>query len=166
MTDIQRIDELLEHKRLVLDFCIKLGKRLIQSGEFVMGRQLIANGFTHDHSKFFGIEWECIAAREDIDDPNGIKKATLAMAIHHHNCSNLHHPEHWGNIAKMDRLYIAEMVCDWKARATLFGTSLIDWIESEGMKRWGFTKADTVYQTIMVFVKMLCDEKFSPVQVP
>jgi hypothetical protein len=60
----------------------------------------------------------------------------------------------------MPRVYVAEMVCDWKARASEFGTSLQKWIE-ESLKRYGYTSKDPVYAQIQEFVELLCDPAFS-----
>jgi len=50
------LDQLLRHIDSVQKSCQKIGKHLIENGEPELGKQLIANGFIHDNSKFYGIE--------------------------------------------------------------------------------------------------------------
>lgn len=84
-----KIDDLLRHIHNVSSNCNLLGKRLIRDGEVEMGKILIAFGLTHDHSKFFGIEWDnLVSEKEDNEE----KK----LAIKHHSATNRHHPEFWG----------------------------------------------------------------------
>lgn len=154
MEEIEQLEKLLRHIELVNQNTLLLGKKLILLGESVFGRRLIANGLRHDYSKFFGAEWETLTGAD-------VSQDALAAAVSKHNKRNKHHPEYWGSIHKMPRLYVAEMVCDWKARATEFGTSLMDWIDGDAQKRFGFTKEDDVYETIVFFVNLLCDKPFS-----
>jgi hypothetical protein len=149
---LHKLEGVLRHLENVRDNCIILGKKLIESGEIDFGKRLIANGHTHDNSKFFGTEWEHLN-----DDST---KLRLEISVSHHNSTNPHHPECWGRIDDMPRLYIAEMVCDWKARSTEFGSSLREWVEEGGAKRFGYKKGDKTYRQIMEFVDMVCDKPF------
>lgn len=158
MDEIERIDKVVRHITNVQENCFVLGKKLMENSEADLGRQLIANGFIHDNSKFFGIEWEALHSEDGTD------KTKLELAIFNHNSVNKHHPEAWGNIKNMPRLYLAEMVCDWAARAAEFGASLIDWIHGGAMKRYGFTKNTKVYKEIMFFVNLLVDKPFKPIK--
>jgi hypothetical protein len=63
----------------------------------------------------------------------------------------------------MPRLYLAEMVADWKARSSEKGTALREWVDGEAMKRFGFKKGDAAYAAISEFAYMLCDPPFQPV---
>jgi len=120
-------------------------------GQFNLGKTLIANSFLHDNSKFFGAEWDHLS----IDNP---EENNLRIAVMQHNRTNRHHPEFYdGGIHGMPREALAELVCDWKARSAERGTSLRDWIETEGFKRFNFTKADPVYDMLMAFVEMLLE---------
>ncbi len=156
--ELSRIKELLRHKTNVLDACLLLGERLIEVGEIDLGRQLMANGYCHDISKFRGIEFKFLNGYAG-DDKDGLR-----YAIDHHNQTNDHHPESWGGIKKMPRIFLAEMICDWHARASEFGTSLIDWINDEALKRFEFTKQDKVYKEIKFFVKLLINQPFSDLE--
>jgi hypothetical protein len=153
MTNVEKLKKLTEHINLVRMYCEKLGWKLIESGDEALGIEVIARGYRHDISKFKGDEWDYLWP-----DVNPEK---LASAIHYHAFSNDHHPEYWYGIKNMPRRAIAEMVCDWKARATEFGTGLIDWIDREATKRFFFTKEDPVYNIIMEFVHLLCEKPFA-----
>lgn len=158
-TQITKLQAIVRHIRNVQDNCLLLGERLIRNGEFDLGRRLIANSLKHDASKFEGVEWEHMSPGTPTEAEEG--KLKLKMAINHHNQSNTHHPEYWGKIHQMPRIYVAEMVCDWKARSEEFGTSLKDYIQDSATKRWDFTKEDKVYKEIMEFVDMLCEKPFT-----
>ena len=54
-SDFEKIQDILRHIQNVQANCLLLGKRLIERGDFEIGRQLIANGMIHDNSKFQGI---------------------------------------------------------------------------------------------------------------
>lgn len=145
------IDKLLRHIQNVSGNCIVLGKKLIEQNEAELGNALIANGLIHDNSKFFGIERKNLGS----DD-----KEKQKLAIQQHNETNEHHPEFWGGIKQMPRIFVAEMVCDWKARSNEFGTDLRAWIETSAMQRFGFTKKDKVWKWINEFLNLLLDKPF------
>lgn len=151
-TTRKRIEDLLTHLADMRQTAVRLGMKLIDEGEFDMGRLLMANACLHDQSKFFGVEWDVIVL--------GNRPDLLKTAVEQHNHSNSHHPEYWGSIHKMDDVHLAEMCCDWKARSVKFGTGLREWIDTEAMSRYGFTKNDPVYAKIQRFVGMILDEPF------
>jgi hypothetical protein len=148
-----RLDDIVRHINNVSDNCMLLGKRLIAIGMVDLGRLLIANGFIHDNSKFYGVEWDYL------NDTTG-DSDLLKIAISQHNRTNPHHPEYWGNIELMPKIYVAEMVCDWKARATEFGTSLQDWIDVGAAEKFGYKKDSEIYRRIVYYAQMLCDKPF------
>jgi hypothetical protein len=149
MRDIERIHQLMRHIQGVQENCLILGEKLMGEGRFNFAKILIARGFAHDNSKFFGIEYDYLSG----DDSD---KEKLKLAIVQHNRTNPHHPEYWdGGIHEMPDIALAEMIADWKTRSEERGTSLVEWIEDEAMKRFNFTKNDPVYEKIMTFVKML-----------
>lgn len=156
MKDIDKIHSILRHILNVQQNCLLLGERLIDNGEYHLGKLLIANGLIHDNSKFYGIEWDHLYT-------DNTDRAKLALAIEQHNQTNPHHPEYWGGIKNMPRVYLAECVCDWKSRSGEFGSSLHEWIEQSAMARFNFTKSDQVYTDIMYFVGLLCEKPFRPV---
>ena len=151
-----KIDDIIRHIEHVRDNCMLLGERLINCGRVDMGRLLIANGFIHDNSKFYGVEWDYL--NDETNDP-----ALLKVAVSQHNRTNKHHPEYWGGIELMPSLYTAEMVCDWKARAGEFGTSLQDWIQTGAAAKFGYSLDSEVYRKVMYYTEILCDKPFKSV---
>lgn len=157
-----KINNITRHIRNVEDNCILLGNKLIKSGNIDLGKQLIANGFIHDASKFTGIEFEYLSLNNPIEENNKLK---LKLAVHHHNTTNLHHPEAWnGGIKEMPSVYLAEFCCDVKARSEEFGTDLRVWINEQAIKRFEFSKDDDVYKEIMFFVDLLCEKPFEQIK--
>src|SRR5947209_10370195 len=120
LTPEQHVDNLVRHIEMVRAACLLLGKRLMAQGRHDLGRILIARGFVHDASKFFGIEWDYLHAGRDVPP------AELELAIRQHTRTNQHHPEYWGGFESMPEVSVAEMVCDWFARGAEFGTGLRD----------------------------------------
>jgi len=149
------IDHLLRHIQNVSSNCTILGKKLIEKGEFEFGNTLIANGLIHDNSKFFGIEYEYL---------NSSDTEKQRLAIYQHNRTNRHHPEYWGSIKNMPKIFVAEMVCDWKARSNEFGTDLREWIEKSAMQKFNFTKKDKIWKWINEFLNLLLDKPFKQIK--
>jgi hypothetical protein len=153
MSDVQKkLDLIWAHIEEVQRNGKKLIERLVESGDQTLALQLAKNVLVHDQSKFQGIEWDNLIQTDD--------REQLAHAVHHHNHTNPHHPEYWGGIKTMPLVYVAEMVCDWKARSTEFGSSLQDWIDNQATKRYNFTKRDRIYKDINRFVKLLLEPPF------
>ena len=148
-----KIADIIRHISHVKDNCLLLGERLINTGKRDMGRLLIANGFIHDNSKFYGVEWDYL--NDETNNPELLK-----IAVSQHSRTNPHHPEYWGGIELMPSLYIAEMVCDWKARSNEFGTSLQDWIAEDGATRFGYSIDSEIYRKIVFYAEILCDKPF------
>jgi len=143
----------LRHIGLVQDACKLLGEKFIEKGEVDFGRILIANGFKHDNSKLYGIEWEYLNTESDPEK--------LRLAHHQHVTTNPHHPEYWGGVEQMPRICVAEMVCDLFARSTEFGTDLREWIKTEFVKKHSLSPNGKCYRAIKEFVDMLLDKPFS-----
>ena len=154
MTDIEKIDKIVEHKQGIITATSKLGHALIKAGEVRLGRELIANGYIHDDSKFHGIEFLHLYN----GNPN---KDAFMLAMIQHQSVNMHHPEYWGAIQEMHRLYVAEMVCDWKTRSSEFATDLQGYITNVAMDRFKFTARDKVHEEIAYFKSLLCDTPFT-----
>ena len=160
-----KIDGIVRHIRNVQDNCILMGEKLIAKGMIDFGKDLIARGFRHDNSKFYGIEWMNMAPGVPVQEKPDKLKLKLAVTHHNSNRHNDHHPECWyGGIHAMSRIAIAEMVCDWKARSEEFGSSLRDWIANEATKRFKFTEKDPVYAIIMEYVDMICEKPFTAIK--
>lgn len=152
-----KLKALIRHIENVKDSCHLLGERLVDKGEEDLGRQLIANSYIHDNSKFFGIEWLYL------NDETKEKQPALFEAAHlQHITTNLHHPEYWpAGIKSMPRLYVAEMVCDWKSRSSEFGSDLRTWVKDKATKRFGITVQSKEYKEIKGFIDLLLDKGFS-----
>ncbi len=148
------LDNLIRHIELVREATILLGKRLISKGRQEFGRLLIAKGFEHDVSKFYGIEWDYLHAGSDVP------KDELELAVKQHTRVNSHHPEYWGSVENMPELAIAEMVCDWYARSQEFGTSLRDWITNSAIDRFKINIESVEYKWISGFVDILLEDSF------
>lgn len=151
----QHLENLVRHIELVKNACLLLGKRLIDKGRREFGRILIANGFVHDASKFSGVEWEYLHAGPDVP------KDKLELAIHQHVTTNQHHPEYWGGIEQMPEIAVAEMVTDWYARSTEFGSGLRDWIKSTAVSRFKIDVNGEQYAWINSCVNLLLEDSFS-----
>jgi hypothetical protein len=157
---MDKIRAIARHIRNVQDNCLLLGEKLIANGELELGKQLIANGFEHDLSKFRGIEFEFMAPGT-LSEEEGAK-LKLKLAIQQHNTTNKHHPENWAKaINDMPDVFLAEMVCDWKSRSEEFGTALRDWIDITATKKWNFVKNDEIYERVMKYVDMVCEKPFT-----
>jgi hypothetical protein len=148
----KRLDKIIRHIKHVQESCQLLGEKLIDRGEFEFGKNLIANGFIHDHSKFFGIEWEHL---------NGIETEAGRLALQQHQAVNMHHPEYWGGIEKVPRIYLAECVADWFCRSAEFGTSLRDWIKNVAMKKYNIPVNSKTHKEIKYFVDLLLEDVFN-----
>ncbi len=151
----KHLRSLLRHIKGVQDACLLLGEKLIENGEEEFGRILVCNGLSHDNSKLVGIEWESLVRNED----NGL----LKIAIRQHWTANPHHPEYWGDIREMPRIYLAEMVCDCYGRSNEFGTNLREWFKEDAVKRYGYSLKSKVYQQIKSFVDILIEPAFKPI---
>ena len=154
----KRLKAVLRHLDNVRANCLLLGERLIEKDEADLGLKLIANGYVHDNSKLYGVEW--IGMHDDVKET---EPEVFYMAVHQHTTSklNMHHPEYWGGIEKMPRIFLAEMVCDWAARSSEFGNDLREWIKDVATKKFKMKVQSKVYKEIKELVDILLDKKFS-----
>ncbi len=150
-----RLDRLLRHIENVKDGCIILAGRLLENGEDEFAKQLIANGYVHDNSKFSGIEWEYLH-----DDMKESETEKFLLAAKQHVKTNQHHPEYWAGIENMPRIYVAEMVCDWRARSSEFGSDIWEWVKEKAMKKFDFSCQQKVYKEIKEFLSLLLEKPF------
>jgi hypothetical protein len=154
LTVEEHLDNLVRHIGLVREAGLMLGKRLIRQGEEEFGRLLIARVFVHDASKFYGAEWKYLHAGKDVPPDK------LELAIVQHRETNQHHPEYWGGVEHMPEIAVAEMVCDWYARAQEFGTGLRDWIANHATERFRIDPASPQHRWITRFVDLLLEDPF------
>ncbi len=150
----EHLDNLTRHIDIVRESCLLLGNRLISRGEQEFGRLLIARGYQHDISKFYGIEFAYLHNGQDVPED------ALELAIKHHQCTNDHHPEYWGGINEMPRISAYEMLVDWFARSNEFGTGLRDWITESAVDRFKLELNGRVHKHINDAVDLLLDNPF------
>lgn len=149
---LNKLEIILRHKENVRDACERLGKKLIKKGEIDFGIRLIAAGWPHDNSKFFGVEWQGLLQKEDKD--------LLKNAIINHQLTNSHHPQFFDGIENMPRIALAELVCDLYARAIEFGTNLRDFIDEVYAPKHNLTPRCKISKIIKEFVDLLLEEPF------
>ncbi len=160
---MSKIRAITRHIRNVEDNCFLLGEKLIMAGEIDLGKQLIANGFVHDASKFHGIEFEFMAPGIQVSEETA--KLKLKLAIHQHQVTNPHHVEYWSKgIQEMPLVYVAEMVCDLKARSEEFGTNVREYINNIAIPKWKLSKDNVVYKEINRFLDLLCGTPFEQIK--
>lgn len=160
---MDKVRGITRHIRNVEDNCLLLGEKFIERGDIELGKHLIANGFVHDASKFHGIEFEYMAPGVPTEKEEA--KLKLKLAIHHHQKTNLHHPEAWsGGIKDMPDVYLAEFCCDVKARSEEFGTDLRQWINDKAMQKYEFKVGDELYKKIMMYIDLLCPPPFEEIK--
>jgi hypothetical protein len=154
MSTKDKVDKLLRHISNVQEACSVLGKKLIEKGEVNFGVRLIALGQAHDHSKWFGAEFDYLI--------EGNFNGEAKLAASHHNRSNMHHPEYWGDdIHSMPRIAVAEFVCDISARASEFGTDVREYIKEKAIPRYKISPQGKVYKWIKEFLDLLLDKPFT-----
>jgi hypothetical protein len=155
-TEESQLDIILRHIDNVRDSCLLLGQRLIAKGELQVGRMLIANGYIHDNSKLYGIEWLYLNDETFEKEPEKFK-----LAWQQHVLTNKHHPEFWpGGIDEMPREYKAEFVADCHARSSEFGTDLREWIKTKAAKKFKMNHSGRTYKEIKELLDLLLERKF------
>jgi len=155
--DERHLRSLLRHVENVRQSCLLLGERIIEHGEEKLGLDLIANGQIHDFSKFHGAEW--LYLRPELI---GTKKEHMfEPARLQHVRTNPHHPEYWGAIHEMPKLYVAEMVCDWSSRSHEQGNDIREWIKEKATKTFNMTVQSKIYKEIKFFVDTLLEPRFN-----
>lgn len=153
--EIRKIEELLRHLKNVHNACEILGKKLMEQGELHFGRNLISNAFLHDYSKFHGVEWEHLTPESCDNNPEAFK-----IALVQHQQVNEHHPEYWGGVNEMPRIYVAEMVCDWYARSVEMGTDLREFFQDVACEKYGMSKQGKKYKEVKDFIDLLLNKPF------
>jgi hypothetical protein len=154
LTPEEHLDNLVRHIDLVRQAGLLLGKRLMRRGEEELGRLLVARVFVHDATKFYGAEWMYLHAGKDVPPDK------LELAVAQHRATNQHHPEYWGGLPHMPEVAVAEMVCDWYARAQEFGTGLRDWIGGPATERFRIDPDSPQARWIARFVDLLLEDPF------
>lgn len=153
--DISHLQATMKHINRVRDNCGLLADKLIKNGEFEIAKNLLVVSLNHDMSKIHNeVEWTYLR-----DEFKG--KTEFDLALKSHLSSNPHHPEFWGkNINEMPRVYIYEMVSDWKARSEEFGTDLREWIKNTALEKYHISPQGRVYKEIKHALDLLLDKPF------
>lgn len=154
LTIEQHLENLVRHIDLVRNAGLLLGRRLINQGQKELGRILIGNVYVHDASKFSGIEWEYLHAGKDTP------KDKLDLAIKQHVSTNSHHPEYWGGFENIPEVFLAELACDWYARAMEFGTGLREWVNSTAVDKYKIKTDSPQYKKLQEFINLLLEDNF------
>lgn len=152
MTDIEKIDKLINHIRSVQNNCIILGKKLIEKGDLINGKMLILNSMSHDISKFSGVEWKDLhkdAEKEDLKD-----------AIFQHQSCNPHHPEYWPSINDIPEIYCMEFVCDTLSRSQELAEDYLYWLSNIATKKYNFTTKSKFYKKCLKYYNLIIDNPF------
>lgn len=154
---LRHLQSIQRHIKEVQKNCELLAERIIDKGgeqNFMFGRELIANGFVHDNSKLVGVEWKYLVRGDD----------HLPLAHEQHVSTNPHHPEYWTGkgmtINEMPSIYVAEMVCDWKARSSEFGSDLRSWVKDTALDRFEIKRNGKKYKEIKSYLDLLLDDPF------
>lgn len=154
LSQLEHLDNLTRHIELVIEASKLLGKRLIAKGENELGKNIIARGFLHDNSKFYGIEYDYLHEGKDVP------KDVLDLAIRQHRLTNAHHPAYFGGFQFMPQAAVGELACDWYARAQEFGTGFRDYIENRAVKEFQIDKDCIQYKWLTEFVDLLLQDYF------
>lgn len=150
----EHLDDLIRHIDKVRENCILLGTRLIGQGRKDFGRLLIASGFVHDQSKFFGIEWDYLHTGPNVETDH------LKDAVRQHVSTNSHHPEYWGGLENMPEIACAEFTCDCLARSQEFGTNFREWLIEEAVEKYHIDLKGEQWEWIQEFTNLLLQDPF------
>lgn len=149
----ERLTGIIQHIQRVEANCNTLARKY-QDIDFEFAVKLIKLGRIHDASKFEEFEFAYLHEGEPL----------FQEALKVHRSKNPHHPEYWeGGIHAMPRIYLAEMVCDCKARGEEFGTSTRLWFHEQATTKYGFSMEDECGVHLENFMNMLMKVPFSDV---
>lgn len=151
------INDLIEHKKLILDCCQTMSKYLYKNGQHELSKEILRRAVVHDNSKLDEDEMEKFLELRIKDKP--FKNANSMLSdfekerIKIHWSKNRHHPEYFEDISQMEEIDIIEMVCDWAARSRQYGTDLIDFVKTRQKNRFNFPKE--IYDKILFYCELL-----------
>lgn len=149
---LKKITAIKRHIKNVQDNAEILGTKLIERGDVALGINLIANSMIHDNSKFFGLEFDHMFPGE--------KEDLLNLAIDQHRRTNRHHAEFWAGLENMPKIYLAELICDLKARSEEFGTDLKAYISGPFTEKCKLSPNSRVSKNIKDFLNLLLEPAF------
>lgn len=154
LNNLKKLSKLREHIDNVINGAWRIAQKCIENGDEEFARNLMANAYAHDQSKFRGFEWDMIGCAETDD------KDMRLLAIRSHQKVNKHHPEYWNGVDNMPEIDLAEMVCDTYARSVEMGTNLREWWKNCGIEKYGIPKNGKSWKLIKKYIDMILDEEF------
>ena len=143
---MDKLLKLIRHIENCKQNCMLIAEQIYEQNPD-MARQLVANAYLHDNSKFYGIEWTALVSGDT---------ELLEEAIAQHHQNNPHHPEFYESICEMPEVYLIECVCDWKARSEEFGTDLNGWLDKVSEK-YKIGKTSKTFKKIKKYSEMLVE---------
>jgi hypothetical protein len=155
-TDLEHLDDVVTHLLELHECAVKMARKLMTMGdkEKAFALKLLERAFKHDSDKFKPSIWKHL--RRGCDGSEEFVEAWRS-----HTSNNRHHPEyHSRGIHEMSDLDLAELLCDWAARASEMKTGLQQYIEEKATLRYGFSQHDPVYARLIHFKSLLCGEEF------
>ena len=150
--DFKHFSSVVKHIANVQFACRSIAEGLWENEEADLARRLMHISLNHDASKFVGVEWHYLRKTSN--------KAERDLAQQQHVETNPHHPEYWGDIHNMPRVYLAEFVADTYARSSEFGTDYRDWMRNQAAKKFGFNTKSRVYKDIRYFMSFILEQPF------
>lgn len=148
----QDVLKVLKHISHVQEAAQTMAFALIKDGKITEALLLLNQAMAHDAEKFkFDIFFDITQV---------VDKPRLKAAVLKHAQSCKHHPEYWKSIYDMDEVSLMEMVCDWKARSSEFGTSLEDWTLKVAPIKYNYTLDSPIHRKIMYYMNLILDKKF------
>jgi hypothetical protein len=146
-------ENLIPHKIEVLRECLKVASIMEANAMLLMSRAVV-----HDLSKlsykeiltysqvhyaggvkeYLAWSGSGIPIDHDLSGERYLPSKKLNAAIEHHYRVNDHHPEYWvinGDATEMSKWACYEMVADWAAASTTYGTPLQEWVDANFEKK-------------------------------
>lgn len=157
---IEHFEELCEHKKILIDSCRILSVYFLKENKEDFALNLMKRAFVHDISKLSKFEFHAADAFDSFSKHTNTRNHDFSddekIFLNEHWKNNKHHPEHWDDVNNMTDVDIAEMVCDWHARAIEFEDDLITYIEHRQNTRFSFP--DNIYSKIIYYANILISE--------
>lgn len=151
------IDDLMIHKKYMIDSCKKMVDWLYEQGEEVLAMELVERALVHDNSKFTDEELDTLGklyeTKSSLVNPDYILNDDDKQCIMVHWKNNRHHPEFHDKITDMTEVDILEMVCDWHSRSTQHGTDLLEFVDKRQNNRFRFPQ--DMYKTILKYCNII-----------
>lgn len=153
------INDLIEHKKLILDCSKVMSNYLYLNGEQELSKKIIERAIIHDNSKlddnelknFLELKIKEKAFKNAKSLLNDYEKEKISV----HWKKNRHHLEYFNNIEDMQEIDIIEMVCDWFSRSLQYGTDIIEFAETRQKNRFKFS--EDMYKKIIKYCNILKD---------